>query len=188
MLKLGRTPGAKNKATRKWEAYWLNKNKAKAFYQAKMEYLAKNPLESLKTWLKDIDVLELAGTLALTYVIHNLIISIADFFDRAKSISDSVRVIAGTPDAVKWLPWGSIPLIGNFYDLPWIINTLLNKQEVPDNTKEVLVNLKKELDNPNTDSFFIWVLSFGIAYYIQKHGITDIFNTIKGFLGVATAA
>lgn len=184
--KITRPKGSKNKATKRWEAYWLSKQKAKAWYQAKHEYLKKNPLESLKGWIKNIDPLELASVLATTYVIHGVITTTTEIYERVININQGIQIVAGTPDWVDWLPFGNTPL-GLLSNLPWLINTLIQGGFSEEQAKNTVEGLKKIVEKPNTDSLFIWAVSFAIAYYVQKHGITDIIGSIKGFLGLAAA-
>lgn len=184
-----RPKGSKNKATKKWEAYWLNKKKWKAYFKAKEEYLKKNPLEALKNWLKQIDPLEFAAIISTTYVIHAIIQTTSELFQRATNINSGIRIISGSPEFIKNLPWGNLPLIGNLYDLPFLINTILNAQNISEERKqEIIKGATTILKNPQDDSILLWAISFSIAYYVQKHGITDILGSIKGFLGIGAAA
>lgn len=183
---MGRTKGARNKATEKWLAYWTSKKKWKGYFKARTEYFKKNPLEAIKSWIKPFDPIELAGVLTTTYVIHSIILNTAELFDRATNISKGLRLISGTPDWVSYLPWGNTPL-GWISNLPFLLSTLLQGGVPEDRAQEIIDGLVKIAEEPESDSFLIWATSFSIAYYIQKHGIPDILGTIKGFLGLAAA-
>lgn len=186
---MGRTKGSKNKATLKWEAYWLNKEKAKGILQAKAEEDRKHPerviLEWLKSLIKPIDITDLIAYLSTTYIIHGIILTSAELYERAKNIGKGLTLISGKPDILNNLPFADTPL-GWVSDLPWLINTYIQAQNLSEERKkQIIEGLTKIVERPDPDSLYIWALSFAIAYYIQKHGITNIFSSIKAFLGFA---
>lgn len=161
-------------------------------YKTKNKYILEEIKNRLIKVLANINPLELAATLATTYVIHGLILSTKELFDRATNISQGLRLISGTPEWVSFLPFADTPL-GWTANIPFLIGQLwdiLNaKEDISQEQKERIVEgATKILENPQSDSIYLWILSYAIAYYVQKHGITDIFKAVQGFLGVATAA
>ena len=160
--------------------------KTKADKKKPLDQLIKEYAEKL---IDKIDPLELASLLATTYVIHGIILNTTELFERATNITKGLSLISGTPEIVQALPFGNTPF-GWTANIPFLLARIWDiwnlKENVSEETKEQIVEgAKKILEKPDTDSFYLWVLSFSIAYYIQKHGIPDIFGSIKAFLGIA---
>lgn len=138
--------------------------------------------------IKKIEPLELASTLITTYVIHGIILSTAELFERAENIAKGLDIISSKPEAINIINPTSNPLglITNWIsNIPFLIAALIEGVD-QDTAEKLTEGLTKIAEKPESDSLYIWALSYAIAYYIQKHGITDVFGAIKGFLGFTT--
>lgn len=135
-----------------------------------------------------IEPMEFLSVLATTYVVHGIILTTTEFLERATNISKGLRIISGTPDIVKYLPFSDTP-VGWVSNIPFLVSRIWDiytqKGATDEVKKQVVEGSKKILEEPDSDSIYLWAVSFAIAYYIQKHGITEIFGSIRSFLGLA---
>jgi len=176
------------------EAKKIGAAETKAKVAAEIKVKSKHILDEIKLRLAksfdNLDLLEVSAVLAGTYVIHSIILTTAELFERAENISKGLQVISNTPDWVNLLPFANTPL-GWTSNIPFLIGelwTLLNKGDLPTERKEEIIDgVKTILETPEGDSPMLWAISFIIAYYVQKHGITNIFGTIQSFLGIKAA-
>jgi len=164
------------------------KARTKAYIKERGKHFPALIQERLLKLIDNIDLIELSATLATTYVVHGIILTSAELFDRATNISQGLRMVSGTPEWVSLLPFADTPL-GWTANIPFLINTLwdlLNqKEDFPQEQKEQIIEgATKILENPKSDTVYLWVLSYTIAYYVQKHGILNIFSAVQGFLGI----
>jgi len=173
------------------EAKKIGAAETKAKVAAEIKVKSKHILDEIKLRLAksfdNLDLLELAAVLASTYVIHGIILTTKELFERVENISKGLQLISNTPDWVNFLPFIDTPL-GWTANIPFLLNELwniLNESELDQKRKEEIVEgAKTILEKPQSDDLMLWAISFVIAYYVQKHGITNIFSSIQAFLGI----
>lgn len=162
--------------------------KQKAHKKKNLEYSLR---EHIGKFIDRIEPIEFIGLLSTTWVIHGIILTTAELYERATNISKGLRVISGTPDIVKYLPFGDTPLAWAS-NLPFLISKIWDiytqKGATDEQKQQIVEGTKKLLEAPDPESIDLWIVSLAIAYYIQKHGILNILNGVKGFLGLATSA
>jgi len=142
-------------------------------------------IETLKTLDIEIDPIEAVAVGATTYVIHSLILTTTELLDRVNNMSKGLRIISGTPEILGQLPFADSP-IGWIGNLPFLIAQIFSGEN-EESQQRIIDGIKKITEEPNSDNFFIWAVSLVIAYYVQKHGITDILGAARSFLGLGAA-
>lgn len=164
------------------------RGKQKAHKHKKLEESLR---EHIGKFIDRIEPMEFIGLLSTTYVIHGIILTTAELTQRATNISKGLRLISGTPEIIKYLPFGDSPFAWSA-NIPFLLGKLwdiYNKKELTQEEKENIISGSKTiLEEPDAESLDLWIISIAIAYYIQKHGILNIFSAVRGFLGFAPEA
>lgn len=147
--------------TIKKEAYWVAKATEKGRLQAETENWQKQPfdkkiLDMLKPLIDKIDPLELVAVLAGTFVVHDLVLAGQEFAGQVTKLV--VRKAEG------------------------IVEVLLHSLGVPSASETV--DSEAFLASLPTlgDGVIVWLVSFGISFYVFRHG-GEMLGVARMFFG-----
>jgi len=158
-------------------------HKKKKFEESLREHIGK--------FIDRIEPMEFLSTLATTYIVHGIILTSAELYQRTQNITKGLRIISGTPEIIKYLPFGDTPLAWAA-NIPFLASKLWDiytqKEATKEQKEEIIQGATEIAKAPEADDLYLWAVSFAIAYYVQKHGIKDILGSVRAFLGFATAA
>lgn len=152
--------------TIKKEAYWVAKAKRKGELQAEIEAWSNKPFdmrlwELLKPLMEKIDPLEIVAILGGTYVCHDVIFKAPDF----KTL-------------VAALTLSPAPIVMEIWKL------VLGQDAARDLIQQVTHQTPEQFA-PGilpTGEIMPWLISFGISYFVFRHG-GNLLGTAKMFFG-----
>lgn len=166
-------PRGRTLKAKKRDAYWLSKVAEKGKLQAQVEDWKKKPLdlklyEILKPAIDKIDPLELIAIVGGTIICHDVVLKGQEF---AKALPELIL----RPTQTYW-------------------GFLLHSLGVP-GAKQVAEGIGSTIEagvsvatdafkSSNLDDLTVWLISFGISYYVFRHG-GSMLSVAKLFFGMA---
>lgn len=176
-----------------WKWYWEAKRAKAGELQAELEYAKRTPLSlqlrmKIMELLDRVDPIEAAAVACTTVVIHDVILTTSEFLEKVNNVGKGLAQISGTPEELNFIT--SMPVVGWLANFPWLAGELVSmllegEKAVSDEDKKRMISgASKLFEDTRRDTWFLWFISFGIAFYVIRNGLPDIFGAIQGFLGM----